>query len=111
MTEELKTRFPNYDFDNDTYIGYWFYSHFAYRAAPLPNPEYIGQHLDDLLKLPNHNYSQLSMYLLMDSYYSVIESIELREARVAARKAQRGSTIAIVIAIITLVVTTLIELF
>jgi len=29
MIEKLKTEFPKFKFDEDRYIGYWFFSHFV----------------------------------------------------------------------------------
>ena len=103
IVTELKKHFPEYDFNEDRYIAYWFSSHFT--ATRLPAAvNFLDIRYQDVIKRRREGLDTEVMYLGKESYYSFIESQELKESREATLTAQRHAKTAIYIAIVALII-------
>ena len=103
IVTELKKHFPEYDFNKDRYISYWFSSHFITTRQPAA-VNLLDIPYQDVIKKGREGLDTEEMYLEKESYYSFIETQELKESREATLTAQRHAKTAIYIAIAALII-------
>lgn len=115
IVNKLRTE-HKYNFDEDRYLCYWYASHFDGNEPIAKNVHRTARNLIDVRYIDRrtrdqNKWTHIKMYLTKESYYNYLESVELKEARQASLKAQRSARTAIIIAIITLLISTGIQLY